>query len=294
MARDGRLDGWLVVDKPAGTTSAQAVARVKRLVRGVKVGHAGTLDPLATGVLPIALGEATKTVAYAMAGEKCYRFEVRWGEARDTDDAEGQVTATSEVRPDVAAITDALRTFRGELDQVPPPYSAIKIRGRRAYDLARAGAPVALEPRRVVVHRFDLLHADADGATFEVVCGAGTYVRALARDLARALGTVGHVAWLRRTRVGPYTDKDAIPLDKLDVLGHSLALAEHVLPVESALVDIPALTLTDHEADRLRSGQALPAPGVDPGTVYTKAGARLVALVEVDAGLLRPVRVFNL
>ncbi len=286
--------GWLVVDKPRGLTSAAVVARIKPLARGVKVGHAGTLDPLATGVLPVALGEATKTISFMMDSLKRYRFGLRWGERRDTDDAEGTVIERSDVRPSEAAIAETLSVFVGRIEQVPPAFSAIKIDGERAYALARAGRPPALAARTVTVKSFTLTSAEDDEAAFVVECGKGTYVRALARDIARALGTVGHVHWLHRAAVGPFTDEDAIPLDKLRALGHSRAIIESLLPVDAALADIPALQLTDCEADRLRHGQLVPAPDADPGRIRVIAGSRLVALAEVGSGQIRPLRVFNM
>ena len=287
--------GWLVLDKPSGITSAAAVACIKSLLgRGVKVGHAGTLDPMATGVLPVAIGEATKTVAFMMDAPKRYRFGVRFGEQRDTDDAEGAVVETSEGRPSEAEIAAVLPRFIGCIEQVPPAFSALKIGGERAYALARKGQPPQLEPRTVHVMSLTLTEAGDDGAAFEVTCGKGTYVRALARDIARAAGTLGHVSWLHRAAVGPFGEEDAKPLDKLVALGHSRALAESLLPVDAALADIPALPLTAREADRLRHGQPVPARGAAPGRVRAIAGSRLVALAEVGAGEARPVRVFNI
>ena len=287
--------GWLVVDKPGGITSAACVARIKSVGgRGTKVGHAGTLDPMATGVLPVAIGEATKTVAFMMDAPKCYRFGVRWGERRDTDDAEGTVIETSESRPSESVVASVLPGFVGNIEQVPPAFSALKVGGERAYALARQGRAPQLAPRTVHVMSLALTEADDEGASFEVECGKGTYVRALARDIARAAGTVGHVSWLHRSAVGPFTDEDANPLDKLVTLGHSLALAESLLPVDAALADIPALPLTAREAHRLRHGQPVPAHGAAPGRVRAIAGSRLVALAEVGAGQARPVRVFNI
>ena len=286
--------GWLVVDKPRGLTSAAVVARIKRLARGAKVGHAGTLDPLATGVLPVAIGEATKTVSFMMDAPKRYRFGVRWGEQRDTDDTEGSVIETSSGRPSEAALAQVLPAFVGRIEQVPPVFSALKVGGERAYALARQGRPPQLAARTVHVANLTLTAAAADEASFEVACGKGTYVRALARDIARAAGTVGHVSWLHRAAVGPFTEAHANPLDKLDALGHSLALAESLLPVDAALADIPALPLTAREANRLRHGQPVPAPGAAPGRVRAVAGTRLVALAEVGAGRARPLRVFNM
>ena len=289
-----RPDGWLVVDKPRGLTSAAVVARIKPLARGAKAGHAGTLDPLATGVLPVALGEATKTIPFMMDGLKRYRFGLRWGERRDTDDAEGAVIERSDVRPSEAAIVEALRAFVGRIEQVPPAFSAIRIGGKRAYALARAGRRPALAARAVTVKSLALTSFEADEAALLVECGKGTYVRALARDIACALGTVGHIGWLHRAAVGPFADDDAIPLDMLCALGHSLALTESLLPVDAALADIPALPLTAREADRLRHGQRVPAPAAEPGRVRVMAGCRLVALAEVGGGQIRPLRVFNM
>ncbi len=299
------VHGWMVVDKPAGLTSSAVVGRVRRLTGAAKVGHGGTLDPLATGVLPLAFGEATKTVSYAMDGRKVYRFTVRWGEARDTDDAEGEVTETSDARPDAAAIEDALAGFRGDIAQIPPRYSAIKIDGRRAYDLARADAAVEIAPRRIRVHNFELRNLiDSDHAEFEVESGKGAYMRGLARDLARALGTVGHIAALRRVMVGPFTEADSISLDKLQALGHSAALDDYLLPVETALDDIPALAMTDPEARRLRNGQPVsllavarrsPLSGIPQGAIVcAMAEGRPVALARIEGGEVRPVRVLNL
>ena len=214
--------GWLVVDKPRGITSAAAVARIKSVCgRGAKVGHAGTLDPMATGVLPVAIGEATKTVSFMMDALKRYRFGVRWGEQRDTDDAEGTVIETSESRPSREAVANALSAFIGRIEQVPPAYSALKVGGERAYALARQGRAPELAPRTVHIESLTLIEAGDEGAAFAVECGKGTYVRALARDIARALGTVGYVSWLHRAAVGPFSDDDANPLDKLVALGHS-------------------------------------------------------------------------
>lgn len=291
--------GWLVIDKPYGMSSARAVALVRRS-SGAKVGHAGTLDPLATGVLPLALGEATKTVQFAAAGRKLYRFRIRWGEARDTDDREGAVVAESPARPDAAAITGALPLFTGTIQQRPPAYSALKIGGRRAYALARAGKPPDLAARPVEIAEFRLVGVpNPDHADFAAVVGGGTYIRALARDLAEALGTVGHIAELRRLAVGCFAENQAISLDCAVALGHSLAASEHLLPIETALDDIPALALTAAEAARLRHGQRVTPQGADlddfaNGTIV---GARLdqlvVALARIENGGLRPVRIIN-
>lgn len=303
--RGEKVDGWLILDKPEGLNSTRAVAIVRRVFDAAKAGHAGTLDPLATGVLPIALGEGTKTVPFVMDGRKSYRFEVRWGEARATDDREGEVTATSTHRPDAAAIAAALPGFIGEIDQVPPRYSAIMIDGARAYDLARANEVVEMKSRRVTVTRFELLRiVDADTAEFEIDCGKGTYVRSLGRDLALALGTVGHVHSLRRLRAGPFTLEHAISLDLLDGPEHGPAPQSHLLPIETALDDIPALALNGMEATQMRSGQPVPLfRAVDlqrlgsleeGGMVCAMSDGKPVALARFSQGRLHPVRVLNL
>ena len=298
------IDGWLVIDKPRGMTSTEVVTAVKRSLVAAKVGHGGTLDPLATGVLPLALGAATKTVPYVMDGRKDYVFTLRFGEARDSDDADGAVTETSAARPTDDAIRAALGAFTGAIMQVPPRYSAVKVHGERAYDLARAGAEVELQARPALIDRFDLLaRPDADTAVFAVTSGKGVYMRSLARDLARALGTVGHVAALRRTRVGPFAEAEAVALDKLLALGHDPAALSLILPVETALADIPALALTGEEAARLANGQALsliPFLGrmpqdADPdgGLVRVMAGGKALALGRLGEGLLHPVRLLS-
>ena len=293
-----KVDGWVVLDKPLGLGSTQAVGKVRWLFAAEKAGHGGTLDPLATGVLPIALGEATKTVPFIMDGHKEYRFTLRFGEARATDDGEGDVTATSDVRPIDEAIRTALGRFIGDIEQMPPAFSALKIGGQRAYDLARAGEPVELKPRTVTIDRLELLaRPDADHADFVVGCGKGTYIRSLGRDLARALGTVGHLSALRRTAVGPFREEAAISLPKLEALGHIPPLLGALVPVATALDDIPALALTGTQADRLRHGQPvlLTRDAPPSGTlVRAETGSKLVALVRSDGAALQPVRVFNL
>ncbi|QXM23737.1 tRNA pseudouridine(55) synthase TruB [Elioraea tepida] len=303
--RKGRpIDGWIVIDKPAGLTSTDVVNAVKRSLAAQKVGHAGTLDPIATGVLPLALGAGTKTVPYVMDGTKEYVFTLRFGEARDSDDADGVVTETSDVRPTDAAIRAALPAFTGTIMQVPPRFSAVKVQGERAYDLARAGAEVELAPRPAQVDRFELVaRPDADTAVFVVESGKGVYMRSLARDLARALGTVGHVAALRRRRVGPFTEAQAVSLDKLLALGQDASALSLVLPVETALADIPALALTGEEAARLANGQALSLvpflsrmpQDVDPdgGLVRVMAGGKALALGRLGDGMLHPVRLLS-
>ncbi|NQW11130.1 MAG: tRNA pseudouridine(55) synthase TruB [Alphaproteobacteria bacterium] len=308
MARRVRgksVHGWVVLDKPSGITSAQAVAKVRRVFDAAKAGHSGTLDPLATGVLPIALGEATKTVSYVMDASKDYAFTIHWGEARSTDDVEGAVIATSDVRPDRAAIERALPAFTGEIEQVPPRFSAVKIDGERAYDLARSGEAVDLEPRRIVIHDFALIEiVDADRARFRVVSGKGAYMRSLARDLAVALGTVGHIEALRRLRVGPFHQDDAISLDSLTELMHNPAALEHLRSVATALDGIPALALTGPEARTLRNGQGVPVYRSmdrerfgdlhEDDTVYATEDGVPVAIARIEAGAIRPIRVLNL
>ncbi len=293
-----KIDGWVVLDKPVGLGSTPAVSRVRRLFGAQKAGHGGTLDPLASGVLPIALGEATKTVPFVMDGRKEYRFTLRFGQARSTEDAEGEVTATSELRPTDAEIRSALAAFVGDIEQVPPAFSALKVEGKRAYDLARAGELVDLKPRRVLIERLELLgRPDTDHADFVVSCGKGTYIRSLGRDLAQALGTVGHLSALRRTAAGPFREEAAISLSKLEALGHIPALLGALAPVATALDDIPALALTEAQADRLRHGQpVLLTRDAPPSGALLRAetGSRLVALVRSDGTSLKPVRVFNL
>jgi len=293
--RRGRpLNGWLVLDKSEGLTSAAAVARARALLGAAKAGHAGTLDPIASGVLPVALGEATKTVGIVMGGKKIYRFMVRWGEARDSGDAEGRLMASNSKRPAGEAILAALPDFVGRIRQTPPAFSAVKIAGERAYAKARRGEPVLIAPREVEVERFALLEAGPESARFEVVCGKGTYVRALVRDLAERLGVLGYVASLRRLKVGPFDEKHAISLDKLGALVHSGGPEATLLPVEAGLVDIPALRLTQPQAERLRHGQAVRVNPAPEGTVYAMAAGQPVALAEVAAGEARALRVFNL
>ena len=298
------VHGWVVLDKPIGMTSTHAVAVVRRLFAAKRAGHAGTLDPLASGLLPIALGEATKTVPFVMDGRKTYVFTVRWGEERDTDDAEGRVVATSATRPSAAAIEALLPHYIGTIEQVPPCFSAIKIEGERAYDIARQGESVAIEPRPVEIHELALTASpDADHSDFAAQCGKGTYVRALARDFGRELGCLGHVAALRRTRVGPFGESHMISLAELEGLCHRAAqgegsFADALLPVATALDDIPALAVSRADAARLQRGQAVLMRGRDApvlsGIVHVLASGHLVALAEFDRGEIVPKRVFNL
>jgi len=298
------VHGWIVLDKPVGMTSTHAVSIVKRLYAAKRAGHAGTLDPLASGCLPIALGEATKTVPFVVDSRKAYRFTIRWGEERDTDDAEGRVVATSEVRPDAAAINAFLPRFTGTIEQVPPRFSAVKIDGERAYDLARDGEAVELSPRQVTIYRLELTEMpDPDHAQLSAECGKGTYVRSLARDLGRALGVLGHVSALRRSRVGPFNEADMIPLEQIEALCHRAAageghLADTLLPIETALDDIPALAVSQADAARLARGQAVLLRGRDAsifrGMVQVASGGQLLAIAEVERGEIVPRRVFNL
>jgi tRNA pseudouridine55 synthase len=294
-----KIDGWVVLDKPVGLGSTKAVGRVRWLFSAEKAGHGGTLDPLASGVLPIALGEATKTVPFVMGGRKEYRFTLCFGEARSTEDAEGEVTATSDVRPTDVAIRSALPEFLGEIIQRPPAFSALKVGGKRAYDLARGGEPVELQARKVLIDKLEFAgRADKDHADFVVACGKGTYIRSLGRDLAQALGTCGHLSALRRTVAGPFREEAAISLSKLEALGHIPPLLEALAPVATALDDIPALALTEAQADRLRRGLPvfLEVGDAPPSGALARAecGTKLVALAHWDGKALRPVRVFNL
>lgn len=303
------VNGWVVIDKPLGITSTQVVGIVRRVFDAQKAGHAGTLDPMATGVLAIALGEATKTVPYAMDASKTYRFTASWGESRDSDDAEGAVTGTSAVRPTKEQIEAALPAFTGEISQVPPVYSAIKVQGERAYDLARDGETVTLEPRTVRIEQARLIAIpDPDHAEFEILCGKGTYVRAWVRDLARHLGTLGYVSELRRTRIGGFCVESAIGLEKLKALGHGPAAFEHLRPISTALDGIPALAVTGPDAVRLKSGNsvlvranifarlvdAVSGDDLQGLTVFcSTTEGEPVALAALEQGELRPFRVFN-
>lgn len=303
-----KVDGWINLDKPAGLTSTQALARVKRALKPQKIGHAGTLDPLATGILPLALGEATKTIPFAQDRIKTYTFAVLWGAARDTDDAEGQIIATSPVRPTEAEIRAVLPRFLGEIEQIPPRFSAIKIDGQRAYDLARDGEEIEMKSRFVWIESLEITGFEADKAHFRCVCGKGTYIRSLGRDMAVALGTVGHIIDLRRTAVGPFTEQTAISLDFFTEFDDSAPLDNVLLPVETPLDDIPALALNTQEAARLKGGQSLSfiarpdterllRIGLDLRTETTALAmydGLPVALVTVQGPDIRPIRVLNL
>ena len=305
MAKHPRnpVHGWVALDKPYGMTSTQALARVRHLFNAEKAGHGGTLDPLATGLLPIALGEATKTVPFAMDGRKVYRFTVRWGEERSTADLEGEVTASSVTRPSRAEIEAVLPRFVGEIMQVPPAFSAIKVDGARAYDLARAGEAVELAARPVHIEALRLLEApDADHASFEVACGKGTYIRSLAQDMGRALGALGHVAALRRIAVGPFREAHMISLEKLGELGHKApggnATTGVLLPIETVLDGIPALAVDVEQARRLRLGQAVLLRGANApiaeDAVLVTCGGHPVGIGAIGEGTLKPKRLFNL
>jgi tRNA pseudouridine55 synthase len=296
------VTGWLILDKPLGMTSATAVARVRRLFSATKAGHAGTLDPLATGLLPIALGEATKTVSLVMDGWKTYRFTVQWGSETTTDDAEGTVTNQSAIRPACEDIIALLPRFIGQIDQVPPSFSAILVAGERAYARARQGRDVALVSRSVTVEALKLLEARPDEADFELRCGKGTYVRAIARDLGRVLGCFGHVTALRRTATGPFTEEDMISLEKLEEFSHNdagrKAMMTVIRPLRTALDDIPALALSEAESERLRQGQPVVLRSVgsprEGDIVLVLSNEKPQALAALKDGVLRPKRVFNL
>jgi len=300
------VHGWVNLDKPLGLGSTEAVSRVRRLFDAKKAGHAGTLDPLASGILPIALGEATKTVPFLMEAEKVYRFTVAWGVSTASVDREGEVIGRSDVRPSAEAVKAALPAFVGEIDQVPPAFSAIRVDGQRAYDLARAGEAVELQARRVVIHEAAVTDApDADHVEITVRTGKGVYIRSLARDLARALGAEGHVSALRRERVGPFTLENAVTLDSLGDLVHRGAASEGLLPVATALDDIPDLAVTDQDAFSLRQGRpvVLIPRQVEALKARLREGHRLVsafqgqtlvALCQLRAGRLDPDRVFHL
>jgi tRNA pseudouridine55 synthase len=304
VARRGEaIHGWVVFDKPLGMTSTQAVGKIRWLFNAEKAGHGGTLDPLATGLLPIALGEATKTVSYAMDGTKTYRVSVKWGEERSTDDLEGEVTASSLNRPDAKQIESILLTFTGEILQQPPAFSAIKVSGERAYDLARAGEAVDLAARPVRIDKLVYTgSADADHACFEVTCGKGTYIRSLARDMGRALGCLGHVVALRRIRVGAFAEDHMISLEKLEELRHKapgeIAKKGVLRPIETVLDGIPALAIDGGQTQRLKQGQSVLLRGANApiasDAVLMMAGSIPLGIGSIEQGTLKPKRLFNL
>jgi tRNA pseudouridine55 synthase len=288
------VDGWVVLDKPVGMTSTQAVSRLKRIYNAKKAGHAGTLDPLASGILPVAFGEATKTVPFVQDGEKTYVFTARWGGESDTDDSDGRIVKTSETRPSREAIAALLPRFIGDILQTPPQYSAIKIAGERAYDLAREGETVELKPRPVTIHRLDILEHTSDETQFVMECGKGAYVRAIARDLGRLLECFGHVSALRRTQVGPFSQEDSFVFEEIEAEGGA---ADALLSVEAGLSELPCVVVDRDAAARLRRGGSLILRGRDApaeGYVYAACGGTPIAFGEVVEGALEPSRVFNL
>lgn len=301
------INGWLVLDKPYGITSNDALGKIKRILHPQKVGHAGTLDPRATGCLPLAFGEATKTVSFVMDGRKIYRFEVTWGAETNTDDTEGEVVATSDVRPDADAIRAVLADFTGTIMQVPPAFSAIKVDGERAYDLAREGETVELEARPIDVHRLDLVDCpDANRAVFEAECGKGTYVRALARDMGRRLGSRGHVTDLRRLLVGPFGEEDMVTLDELAEAAEELEegqgiealVEEFILPVREAMDNLEEVPVSLEDAAKIRKGMAVLLRGRDAPlnteVAFASHASVPVAIGSIDKGRFQPTRVFHL
>jgi tRNA pseudouridine55 synthase len=297
-----KVDGWIVLDKPTGVTSTHALSIVKRLYKADKAGHAGTLDPLASGILPLAFGEATKTVPYVMDGEKAYRFTVTWGVETNTDDSDGEMVNSAAERPTREQIEAILPRFMGVILQTPPQFSALKVDGERAYDLARDGETVNLQPREVEITSLRLVSQTEDTATFEAECGKGTYVRALARDFGRLLGCFGHISALRRTRVGPFAEIEAATLAELQAAGedgpHAPDLKAMMQPVERGLSSLPSVPVGPHDAQRLRNGQSIILRGRDApivlGQAYVTHQGKLIALVEGENGELKPRRAFHL
>ncbi|TCT41806.1 tRNA pseudouridine(55) synthase TruB [Martelella mediterranea] len=299
------VSGWMILDKPVDFGSTEAVSKIKWLFKAQKAGHAGTLDPLASGMLPIALGDATKTVPYVMDGRKIYEFTVTWGEERSTDDLEGEVTETSDRRPSREAIEALLSKYTGVIEQVPPQFSAIKIDGNRAYDLAREGETVEIPTREVEIHRLTLLGCpDENSAEFEVECGKGTYVRALARDFGRDLGCFGHISALRRPYVAPFAEEMLVPLSELTALEEIeddqerfAALEEFLIDTSEALVNLPHVPVNDEQARRIKLGNPITLRGanapVEEPEAYASAGGRLIAIGEIAQGQFRPRRVFG-
>jgi len=306
------ISGWVVWDRPDEMTSPHAVSAVRRVFNAQKAGHSGTLDPLASGVLPIALGEATKTVPWLMEAQKTYAFTIKWGVSTETQDREGKAVATSDVRPAPDAIRAALKDFIGEIDQVPPQFSAVKVDGERAYDIARSGEAVELQPRQVMVYEAELTGTEDDLAHFRVRSGKGFYIRALVRDLAAKLGAEGHVWRLRRTAVGPFTEAESVTLDALEDLRHKGAASERLKPVETALADIPALAINGEDAFKLKQGRPIVLlphvvealkPNFRTRTIAGQDASRAavalfqgkaVALGDVRAGQFKPTRVFHI
>ena len=303
-----KINGWVNFNKPLNMTSTQAVGFVRKTLNAQKAGHAGTLDPLATGILPIALGEATKTIQFCQDRLKTYKFTVTWGERRATDDGEGEVTETSDVRPTPEQLTSVIEIFTGEITQTPPIYSAIKINGERAYDLARDGETPEMESRDVYIESLELLEHDENTATYRCVCGKGTYIRALARDMAEEFGTVGYMSALIREKVGPFTLENAISLEILENMEHSAPHEDVLLPLQTALDDIPALALQSGEASKLRNGQKLVFMARPDVERLHNAGLDIkqtttavafykdnpIALISISGPEIRPIRVLNL
>lgn len=300
--RGNPVHGWVILDKPLGMTSTQAVGFVRRMFDAQKAGHAGTLDPLATGILPIALGEATKTVPYAVDGDKIYRFTVRWGVETTTDDREGSVVQQSDKRPKREDILALIPEFSGEIMQTPPQFSAIKVDGARAYDMARDGEEVKLEARPVFIEELKLEDiGDADHSVFAVRCGRGTYVRAIARDMGRKLGCFGHVAELRRTLVGAFDEERSVTVDEIRAAAEAgdggVLLGKLLEPVHAALDELTGLAITPDDAGRLMRGQSILIRGRDApvlkGEAYATCRGQIVALGELERGEFVPSRVFN-
>ncbi|WP_262693687.1 tRNA pseudouridine(55) synthase TruB [Kordiimonas aquimaris] len=291
-----KVDGWLVVDKPADFSSAKIVAIAKRIFNAQKVGHGGTLDPLATGILPVGFGEATKTMPYIVDATKEYQFTVKWGTATDSDDCEGEITQSGGHVPSVADVEAVLDEFVGTIEQVPPIYSAIKVDGKRAYALARAGVDVEIKPRSVEIQSLKHVsfNADTGESEFHVVCGKGTYVRSLGRDIALKLGTYGHITVLRRTRVGPFSLDAAISLEKLEDMRHSARAAGDLQPITTALDDILALAVTAQEAADIKMGRSIQNPKAKQGVCLLVNGDIPVAIAEAEGENIRPLRVFNM
>lgn len=305
-----KIDGWVNLNKPVGMTSTQALAAVKRVLQPQKAGHAGTLDPLASGILPIALGEATKTVPYVQDSIKTYNFEVTWGEQRTTDDAEGSAIKTSDSRPDRAAIEALLPAFHGEIQQTPPQFSAIKVDGARAYDLARDGEEFELKTRIVFIESLEITDHSPEKTAFRCVCGKGTYVRAIARDLGEKLGCFGYISRLERAAVGPFTLENAISLDIFQNPDDKPTPEQVLLPLQTALDDIPVLALREQEATRLKNGNVLTFlskpdldrmtdAGIEWGnsnivTALATYGKKAIAIVEIEGPALHPIRIFNI
>ncbi len=310
--KGNNINGWVNFNKPHGMTSTQGVGKIRYLFKARKAGHAGTLDPLATGVLPIALGEATKTMPYLVEAAKTYEVEIKWGESTDTLDAEGVITARSDKRPSARELADILPGFMGEIEQIPPKFSAIKIDGKRAYDLARAGENIEMKARIVQIDGIEILEAHTDTVILRIDCGKGTYIRSLVRDIAKKLGAEAHISALVRTRVGAFHIDDAFLLDELSNMSYQARAETALLPLATALDDIPVLGLSEDEAFDIQQGRAIKLlppvfaslkaafrprkiAGIDASRmVLAKYGERDIALCEARAGRLSPKRVFNL